>query len=141
MRAGSHQAADREDGAGEEGLSKAVKSTIEGWGEALEAKDPGTWSHCKRVAAFETVLSRALNLVDAEVRVIACGRCSMKSEAGDPGGDPAKARSSDCGRKVHHARAAEIVRSHRQRFDGSVGEGVLVLLGARANRHDPWTLA
>src|SRR6202166_2952367 len=44
-----------------------------GWGEALERKDPGTWTHCKRVAAFATVLARALKLDDEEVRAIACG--------------------------------------------------------------------
>jgi cyclic di-GMP phosphodiesterase len=46
---------------------------IERWGEALEQKDPGTWSHCKRVAAFATVLAEALKLDDEEVRAIACG--------------------------------------------------------------------
>jgi HD-GYP domain-containing protein (c-di-GMP phosphodiesterase class II) len=46
---------------------------IEGWGEALERRDPGTWSHCKRVAACATVLAQALQLDEAEVRVIGCG--------------------------------------------------------------------
>jgi putative nucleotidyltransferase with HDIG domain len=46
---------------------------LAGWGEALEQKDPGAWSHCKRVAAFATVLARALKLDDEEVRAIACG--------------------------------------------------------------------
>ena len=35
---------------------------IESWGEALERKDPGTWSHCKRVAALATMLAQALGL-------------------------------------------------------------------------------
>jgi HD-GYP domain-containing protein (c-di-GMP phosphodiesterase class II) len=34
-------------------------------------KDPGTWGHCKRVAAFATVLAHALKLDDEEVRAIA----------------------------------------------------------------------
>ncbi len=50
-----------------------MKTVIEGWGEALERKDPGTWGHCKRVAAFATVLAHALKLEDEGVRVIACG--------------------------------------------------------------------
>jgi len=54
-------------------LSEAAKSTIERWGKTLEAKDPGAWSHCKRAAAFATLLARALKLDEEEVRAIACG--------------------------------------------------------------------
>ena len=43
------------------------------WGEALEQKDPGTWSHCQQVAAFATVLAEALDLEEEEIRAIACG--------------------------------------------------------------------
>jgi putative nucleotidyltransferase with HDIG domain len=46
---------------------------LAGFGEALEQKDPGTWTHCKRVAAFATVLAQALKLDEEEVRVVACG--------------------------------------------------------------------
>jgi len=46
---------------------------IERWREALEAKDPGTWSHCQRAAAFATVLAEPLNLDENEIRAIACG--------------------------------------------------------------------
>ena len=54
---------------------------IEAWGEALERKDPGTWSHCQRVAALAKILAQALGLDDAEIRVIVdgappdCDRC------------------------------------------------------------------
>ena len=50
-----------------------MKTAIEGWGGALERKDPGTWGRCKRVAAFATVLAHALRLDDEEVRAIECG--------------------------------------------------------------------
>jgi HD-GYP domain-containing protein (c-di-GMP phosphodiesterase class II) len=46
---------------------------IEEWSEALERKDPGTWSHCQRVAAFAKILAQALGLDDAEIRVIVDG--------------------------------------------------------------------
>jgi HD-GYP domain-containing protein (c-di-GMP phosphodiesterase class II) len=46
---------------------------IEAWGEALERKDPGTWNHCKRVAALATILAHALRLDDEAIRVIAGG--------------------------------------------------------------------
>lgn len=59
MCAGSHRATDLEDGGGEEGSGGAVKSTIEAWGEALEARDAGDVEPMQRVAAFATVLSRA----------------------------------------------------------------------------------
>src|SRR5437868_1844605 len=65
---------------GEERLSREDSNTpvgrgaaIVGWGEALEERDPGTWTHCNRVAAFATVLAQALKLDDEEVRTIACG--------------------------------------------------------------------
>src|SRR5437764_7764988 len=45
-------------------------AAIVGWGEALEEKDPGTWTHCNRIAAFATVLAQALRLDDEEVRAI-----------------------------------------------------------------------
>jgi hypothetical protein len=59
MCAGSHRATDREDGAGEGGSGGAVKSTIEGWGEALEARDPGDVDPLQPVAAFATARTEA----------------------------------------------------------------------------------
>jgi len=50
-----------------------LDATIVGWGEALEQKDPGTWSHCQRVAAFATVVGEALDLDEEEIRTIATG--------------------------------------------------------------------
>src|SRR5437870_5344952 len=62
---------------GDEGIFSigpgAASRTIGAWGEALEQKDPGTWSHCKRVATLATILAHALNLDDAELGVIADG--------------------------------------------------------------------
>src|ERR1051326_9193762 len=58
---------------GDEGKRPAADAAIEGWRRALEARDPGTWGHCKRSAAFATVLARALKLPEEEVRVIGCG--------------------------------------------------------------------
>ncbi len=58
---------------GEAGQRSVSDALIEGWSVALEAKDPGTWSHCKRVAAFATVLARALKMDEEKVRIIACG--------------------------------------------------------------------
>ncbi len=62
---------------GDEGIPSigpgAPSELIEAWSEALERKDPGTWSHCKRVAALATILAHALKLDDAEIGVIADG--------------------------------------------------------------------
>jgi cyclic di-GMP phosphodiesterase len=46
---------------------------IEVWSQALEEKDPGTWSHCKRVAGFATALAQALRLDDKKIQVVAKG--------------------------------------------------------------------
>ncbi len=62
---------------GDEGIPSigpgAPSELIEAWSEALERKDPGTWSHCQRVAALATILARALSLNDEEIQVIADG--------------------------------------------------------------------
>jgi len=112
-------------------------ATIVGWGEALEQRDPGTWSHCQRVAAFATVLAEALDLNEEEVRVIACG--ALLHEIGKleipeailrkPAVLTAEERRimrEYCLRGYEIVRkeaslqtAAEIVRSHRERFDGT----------------------
>jgi HD-GYP domain-containing protein (c-di-GMP phosphodiesterase class II) len=130
-----------------------VTSTIEGWGEALEAKDPGTWSHCRRVAAFATVLARALKLNEEEVRAIASG--ALAHEIGKLAipeailRKPAVLTAEEmlimrgyCLRGYEIVRkeaclegAAEIVRSHRERFDGTGYprglKGEAIPLGAR----------
>src|SRR5437762_1056333 len=46
---------------------------IEAWGEALERKAPGTWSHCQRVAVFARIVARALGLDDKEIQIITNG--------------------------------------------------------------------
>jgi HD-GYP domain-containing protein (c-di-GMP phosphodiesterase class II) len=51
----------------------APSELIEAWSEALERKDPGTWSHGQRVAALAKILAQALGLDDAEIRVIVDG--------------------------------------------------------------------
>ncbi len=106
---------------------------IETLGEALERKDPGTWSHCKRVAAFATILACALRLDDEEIRVIAAG--ALLHEIGKLGipqailRKPAKLsreemlvmrESSSRGYEILRnipslAEAAEIVYAHRER--------------------------
>src|SRR4029077_10311589 len=62
---------------GDEGIPSigpgAPSELIEAWSEALERKDPGTWSHCRRVAALATILARALSLNDEEIQIIADG--------------------------------------------------------------------
>jgi len=127
--------------------------TIVGWGEALEEKDPGTWTHCNQVAAYATVLARALNLDEEQVRAIACG--ALLHEMGKleipkailrkPAVLTAEERlimREYCLRGYEIVRkeaslheAAEIVRSHRERFDGTGYPGGLkgeaIPLGAR----------
>jgi len=112
-------------------------ATIVGWGEALDERDPGTWAHCNRVAAFATVLAQALRLDDEEVRAIACG--ALLHEIGKleipesilrkPAVLTAEERlimRGYCQRGYEIVRreaslqdAAEIVRSHREWFDGT----------------------
>jgi len=114
-----------------------LKTAIEGWGEALEEKDPGTWAHCKRAAAFATVLAQALKLDEEEVRTIACG--ALLHEIGKleipeailrkPAVLTAEERLIMRGyclygyeivrKEASLQDAAEIVRSHRERFDGT----------------------
>jgi HD-GYP domain-containing protein (c-di-GMP phosphodiesterase class II) len=114
-----------------------LDATIVGWGEALEQKDPGTWNHCQRVAAFATVLAESLNLDDEEVRAIACG--ALLHEVGKLEipetilRKPAKLTAEEmlimreyCLRGYEIVRkeaalqdAAESVRFHRERFDGT----------------------
>ena len=130
-----------------------MNTTIEEWGEALEAKDPGTWSHCKRVAEFATVLARALKLDEEEVHAIACG--ALLHEVGKleiPEAilrKPAVLTAEEslimrgyCLRGYEVVRkeasvadASEIVRSHRERFDGTGYpqglKGEAIPLGAR----------
>jgi len=126
---------------------------IEGWGEALEQNDPGTWTHCKRVAAFATVLAHALKLEEVEVRAIACG--ALFHEIGKleipeailrkPAVLTAEEqlvmrgyclRGYDIVRKEASLQeVAEFVRSHRERFDGTGYpqglKGEAIPLGAR----------
>ena len=58
---------------GDEEQNLISDALIEGWGEALEQRDPGTWTHCKRVAAFAMVLAHALKLDEQAAHAIACG--------------------------------------------------------------------
>jgi putative nucleotidyltransferase with HDIG domain len=128
-------------------------ATIVGWGEALEQRDPGTWSHCQRVAAFATVLAEALDLDEEEIRAIACG--ALLHEIGKleipvailrkPAvltADERLIMREYCLRGYEIVRkeaslqdAAEIVRSHRERFDGTGYpqglKGEAIPLGAR----------
>jgi putative nucleotidyltransferase with HDIG domain len=126
---------------------------IEVWGPALEQKDPGTWDHCKRVAAIATVLAQELRLDDEEIRVIAAG--ALLHEIGKLAipeailRKPAKltreemlvmresaTRGYEMLRNVPpYAGAAEIVYAHRERFDGTGYprglKGDTIPLGAR----------
>jgi HD-GYP domain-containing protein (c-di-GMP phosphodiesterase class II) len=55
---------------------------IEAWGEALERKDPGTWSHCKLVAVFAKILAQALGLENKKrYGSLLTGHCSMRSSS------------------------------------------------------------
>jgi putative nucleotidyltransferase with HDIG domain len=131
----------------------AAGATIVGWGEALEERDPGTWAHCNRVAAFATALARALRLDDEEVRAIACG--ALLHEIGKleipeailrkPAVLTAEERlvmRDYCQRGYGIVRkeaslqdSAEIVRCHREWFDGTGYpqglKGEAIPLGAR----------
>ncbi len=115
----------------------APSQMIEAWGEALERKDPGTWSHCQRVAALAKILAQALGLDDAEIQVIASG--ALLHEIGKLAipqailRKPAKlspeemlvmrespSRGYEMLRNVpSFAEAAEIVYAHRESFDGT----------------------
>ena len=110
---------------------------IEVWSQALEEKDPGTWSHCKWVAGSATALAQALRLDDKKIQVIAKG--ALLHEIGRLAipkailGKPAKLtpeemlvtrESSTSGYEMLRnmpslADAAEIVYAHRERFDGT----------------------
>jgi HD-GYP domain-containing protein (c-di-GMP phosphodiesterase class II) len=126
---------------------------IEEWAEALERKDPGTWGHCKRVAALATILAQALGLDDEEIRVIADG--ALLHEIGKLAipeailRKPAKltqeemlvmressTRGYEMLRNVPSlAGAAEIVYASREKFDGTGYprglKGEAIPLGAR----------
>jgi len=138
---------------GDEEQRLVSDALTEGWGESLEKKRPGTWSHCKRVAAFATVLAQALHLDETVVRVI--GRGALLHEVGKleipeailrkPAVLTAEERlmmREYClrGYEIVHKEAslqnaAEIVRSHRERFDGTGYpeglKGEAIPLGAR----------
>jgi putative nucleotidyltransferase with HDIG domain len=138
---------------GEPGQRFVLDALMEGWGEALEQKDPGTWTHCKRAAAFATVLAQALKLDEEEVRTIACG--ALLHEIGKleiPGAilrKPAVLTAEErlimrgyclygyeiVRKEASLQDAAEIVRSHRERFDGTGYprglKGEVIPLGAR----------
>jgi len=110
---------------------------IEAWGEAIERKDPGTWSHCKRVAVFVKILAQVLGLDNKEIRVIADG--ALLHEIGrlaipdsilrKPAKLTAKemlvmrespSRGYEMLRNVpSYAGAAEIVYAQREWFDGT----------------------
>ena len=126
---------------------------IEAWGEALERKDPGTWGHCKRVAAFATRLAQALGLDDEAIRIVAEG--ALLHEIGKLAipetilRKPAKltpeemlvmrespSQGYEMLRNVpSYAGAAEIVYAHREKFDGTGYprglKGEAIPLGAR----------
>jgi HD-GYP domain-containing protein (c-di-GMP phosphodiesterase class II) len=126
---------------------------IEAWGEALERKDPGTWGHCKRVAATATILAQALGLADEETRVIAAG--ALLHEVGKlaiPDAillKPAMLTQEErlvmresCSRGYEMLRevpslaeTAEIVYAQREKFDGTGYprglKGAVIPLGAR----------
>jgi cyclic di-GMP phosphodiesterase len=133
--------------------SEEPSRMIEAWGEALERKDPGTWSHCKRVALIAKILAQALDIDDAEIRVTADG--ALLHEIGRLAipeailRKPAKltaeemlvmrespSRGYEMLRNVpSFAQAAEIVYAHRERFDGTGYprgfKGGMIPLGAR----------
>jgi HD-GYP domain-containing protein (c-di-GMP phosphodiesterase class II) len=129
-----------------------LDATIVGWGEALEQRDPGTWSHCQRVSAFATVLARALTLDEEEVLAVAYG--ALLHEIGKleipeailrkPAVLTAEERlimreycqrGYEIVRKASFQDAAEILRSHREWFDGTGYprglKGEAIPLGAR----------
>jgi len=110
---------------------------IEAWGEALERKAPGTWSHCQRVAVFARIVARALGLDDKEIQIITNGAllheigklamaaAILQKPAALTGKERLVMRQS-CSRgyemlsKVPSFKeAAEIVYAHREWFDGS----------------------
>ena len=126
---------------------------IGAWSEALERRDPGTWSHCNRVAAFATILAQAFGLGDEQIRVIATG--ALLHEIGKLAipeeilRKPAMLTREErlvmresCSRGYEMLRsvpslaeAAEIVYAHREWFDGTgyprALKGEAIPLGAR----------
>ena len=138
---------------GDEKQCLVPDALIERWSEALEKKDPGTWTHCNQVAAFATILAQKLKLDEDEVRAIAYG--ALLREIGKieiPEAILRKPAALTAGERlimreycVHGYEivrkeaslqdAAEIVRSHRERFDGTGYpeglKGEAIPLGAR----------
>src|SRR6266849_3585111 len=130
---------------GDEGIpsigSGAPSELIEAWSEALERKDPGTWSHCQRVAALAMILARALSLNDEEIQVIADG--ALLHEIGKLASpEEMLVMRGSCYHGYEmlrdvpsYAGAAEIVYAHREWFDGTGYprgfKGEMIPLGAR----------
>jgi len=134
-------------------LERSYDITLEALGNALDLKDAETEGHSKRVTAYSIVLARAMNLDASEVKVIARGAFlhdigkmaipdAILSKPGRLTPDEQAVMREHCVRgyamlkKIPFLeRAAEIVFSHQEHYDGGgysqglKGDGIP--LGAR----------
>lgn len=118
-------------------LERSYDITLEALGNALDLKDAETEGHSKRVTAYAIVLARAMKIEAAEVKVIARGAFlhdigkmaipdAILSKPGKLTKDEQAVMREHCTRgylmlkKIPFLeKAAEIVYSHQEHFDGS----------------------
>jgi putative nucleotidyltransferase with HDIG domain len=118
-------------------LERSYDITLEALGNALDLKDAETEGHSKRVTAYSIVLARAMKIEAAEVKVIARGAFlhdigkmaipdAILSKPGKLTPDEQAVMREHCTRgyvmlkKIPFLeKAAEIVFSHQEHYDGS----------------------
>jgi len=118
-------------------LERSYDITLEALGNALDLKDTETEGHSKRVTAYAIVLARAMHLDAAEIKIIARGAFlhdigkmaipdAILSKPGKLTAEEQVVMRQHCVlgytmlKKIPFlAKAAEIVFSHQEHFDGS----------------------
>jgi len=118
-------------------LERSYDITLEALGNALDLKDTETEGHSKRVTAYSIVLARAMRLDAAEIKIIARGAFlhdigkmaipdAILSKPGKLTAEEQAVMRQHCVRgyimlkKIPFLeKAAEIVFSHQEHFDGS----------------------
>ena len=118
-------------------LEKSYDYTLEALGGALDLKDSETEGHCQRVTAFTIAMAKAMDIKAEELRVLA--RAAFLHDIGKMGIPDEILRKPthltaeeinivrkhcDIGYRILERipflkEAAEIVRSHQERFDGT----------------------
>ena len=118
-------------------LERSYDITLEALGNALDLKDTETEGHSKRVTAYSIVLARAMHLDAAEIKIIARGAFlhdigkmaipdAILSKPGKLTAEEQAIMREHCVRGYSMLKkipflekAAEIVFSHQEHFDGS----------------------